>query len=155
MSAQCEKTYDVDFATASDEIRIKELLKDGGLPWEDITPMHLRHFLVLKDGAGLIGVIGMEVFNHIALLRSLAVRSQERNRGFASELINRAEGYAHSSGVHALYLLTMTATDFLARRGYQLMDRSFAPASLQRTGEFQGLCPVTAVCMVKYLREES
>jgi amino-acid N-acetyltransferase len=149
------KACDVDFAVVSDEIPIKNLLKDCGLPWEDITAFHLRHFLVLKDSAGLIGVIGMEVYDHIALLRSLAVRTHDRNGGCASALIKRAEKYAQSIEIHALYLLTMTAADFLSRRGYERLDRSLVPAPLQGTEEFQSLCPASAVCMVKYLQEAS
>ncbi|MEN6319431.1 MAG: arsenic resistance N-acetyltransferase ArsN2 [Syntrophaceae bacterium] len=148
------KAYDLDFATTSDVIQINKLLLKCGLPWEDITLMHLRHFLVLKDDTGLIGVIGMEVFDRVALLRSLAVRTQDRNRGFASELIKKAEKYTQSIGIQELYLLTTTAVDFLDKRGYQRVDRSLAPVSLQGTGEFQNLCPSSAVCMVKYLRED-
>lgn len=147
------KPYNLHFAAASDETRIKELLKDCGLPWEDITVHHLRNFFVLKDEKGLIGIIGMEVFDRVALLRSLAVRTQDRNRGFASELMKRTEEYAQSIGVHALYLLTMTAADFLARRGYQRLNRSLAPALLRETEEFRSLCPASAVCMVKYLKD--
>ena len=149
------KTCDLDFATVTDEIPIKSLLKKCGLPWEDITAHHLRHFLVLKDRTKLIGVIGMEVFEQVALLRSLAVRTHDRNRGYASELIKRAEKYAQSIGIHALYLLTMTAAAFLSRRGYKRLDRTLVPAALQGTGEFQSLCPASAVCMVTYLQKVS
>jgi amino-acid N-acetyltransferase len=139
------------FASTDDEIQIKDLLSNYGLPWQDITPSQLKHFLILRDDLGIAGVIGLEIFNRIALLRSLAVRTGDRNRGCALQLIMGAEEYARSLGVRALYLLTMTAADFFARRGYERFNRDRAPAPLQETEAFRNLCPAAAVCMVKYL----
>jgi amino-acid N-acetyltransferase len=141
------------FASSDDEIQIKDLLSECGLPRQDISASHLKHFLILKDEMRTVGVVGLEVFDHLALRRSLAVRVQDRNRGWASQLIARAEEYARSLGVKALYLLTLTAADFFTRRGYKRTDRDGVPAPLQETAEFRNLCPATAVCMVKDLKK--
>jgi amino-acid N-acetyltransferase len=143
------------FASSGDEVEIKDLLSECGLPRQDISALHLKHFLILKDEMRIIGVVGLEVFDHLALLRSLAVRAQDRNRGWASQLITRAEEYARSLGVQALYLLTLTAADFFARRGYERFARDRAPAHLQETEEFHNLCPASAVCMVKDLNKRT
>jgi amino-acid N-acetyltransferase len=96
-------------------------------------------------------VVGVEGCGRFGLLRSLAVDPGWRRRGLASHLAEKAEEYAASIKIEALYLLTMTAERFLARRGYQRVARPSVPAPIQGTAEFKKLCPVTAVCMVKYL----
>ncbi len=142
------------FAASADEPRIKRLLADSNLHHQDITPRHLSHFLMARDGAQLAGVVGIEIYRDCALLRSLAVESAYRRKGLASALVARIEDYAASLNVDSVYLLTMTAEDFFATRGYQRSARESAPPALQQTTEFQELCPVSAVCMVKRLHRE-
>ena len=141
------------FERPRDEAQVKRLLAACELPYEDITPSHLQHFLTLRDGTRLAGVIGLELLGNSALLRSLAVPTQYRGRGIGSQLTRKAEEYGRSRGVEALYLLTTTAEGFFAKQGYGRIDRSTVPAAVQETAEFRSLCPATAVCMVKHLME--
>jgi amino-acid N-acetyltransferase len=105
----------------------------------------------MRDGADLAGVIGLEVFGPVALLRSLAVPLPCRGRGIASRLAHKAEEHARSRGVEAVYLLTTTAEGFFARRSYDRVDRDAVPGAIKATVEFQSLCPASAVCMVRHL----
>jgi amino-acid N-acetyltransferase len=142
---------ELEFADPGDEVQIKRLLAECELPGEDITPAHLQHFLVMRDGPHLAGVIGLEEFGPVALLRSLAVPARWRGRGIASQLAQKAEEHAWSRGVEAVYLLTTTAEGFFARRGYDKVDRDAVPGAIKETVEFQSLCPASAVCMVRHL----
>jgi amino-acid N-acetyltransferase len=142
---------ELEFANPGDEVQIKRLLTECELPGEDITPAHLQHFLVMRDGPHLAGVIGLEVFGPVTLLRSLAVPARWRGRGIASQLAQKAEEHAWSRGVEAVYLLTTTAEGFFARRGYDKVDRDAVPGAIKETVEFQSLCPASAVCMVRHL----
>jgi amino-acid N-acetyltransferase len=81
----------------------------------------------------------------------LAIEKPYRKKGFASQLLGKIEQHAKSCNVKMLCLLTMTAETFFAKRGYGKIERSVAPPSIQETEEFKGLCPDTAVCMVRYL----
>ena len=135
-----------------DEPRIRQLLVLCELPQEDITPERLRDFLVLKEKGEIVGVVGVEVLGRFGLLRSLAVDPRCRRRGFGFLLTEKAEEYAASLKIEALYLLTMTAEGFFAKRGYQRVERTAVPLPVQGTAEFKNLCPVAAVCMVKYLK---
>ena len=143
----------ITFASVEDETKIKEVLTAGGLHHEDITPSHLQHFLVLKDdpSSTLTGVVGLELINNNALLRSLAVIEPHRSKGLATQLLKEIEKYARSNQVDTLYLLTLTAERFFTKRGYRKTDRKSAPAAIQETAEFKSLCPATAVCMKKLL----
>ncbi len=138
-------------ASPADEPRIRQLLSSSGLPHEDITPEHLHHYWVLKEKDQLIGVIGLEVLRPFALLRSLAIDPLFRNEGLGSQLTQQAERYADSLKIEALYLLTTTAEGFFAKRGYQKVPREGTPDLIQGTAEFRSMCPLTAVCMVKFI----
>lgn len=142
------------FAKRSDENQIKQLLAECELPYDDITLAHLRHFLVLRDDNQLVGVIGLEILGDASLLRSLAVQSQYRGRSFGSQLVKRAEEYAHSQGTGTLYLLTTTAEGFFANLSYKMVKRDAIPAVIKGTAEFQSLCPADALCMVMQLVDD-
>lgn len=139
------------FAGADNELEIKQLLAACDLNHEDITTALLEHFLLGRDGARLVAMIGLEIKNHSALLRSLAVDAAYRNRRIAAGLVDKIEEYAKSLNVDGLYLLTLTAEAFFKKCGYQLTARDSAPVGIQRTAEFENLCPASAVCMVKHL----
>jgi amino-acid N-acetyltransferase len=138
-------------ARASDFPAIVRLLTAAALPHDDLTPDHLRHFLVLRDGDGIAGVVGMEVADDAGLLRSLAVSEGRRGGGVAGRLVDALEARAASAGIRALYLLTTTAEGFFARRGYARADRAAVPDAIAATPEFRGICPASAACMAKAL----
>jgi amino-acid N-acetyltransferase len=141
----------IELARPDDEAQVKKLLAECELPSQDITSAHLKHFWVLRDGPRLAGVIGLELLDNVALLRSLAVPVSYRGRGFGSQLTQAAEAYARSCHVEALYLLTTTAWAFFAKHGYARIERDAAPSALHETAEFRSLCPSSAVCMSKHL----
>ena len=130
---------------------VVRLLADAALPHDDLTPEHLRHFLVLRDGDGIAGVVGMEVADDAGLLRSLAVPRARRGGGLASRLVDALEAHARDAGIRTLYLLTTTAEGFFARRGYASADRAAVPTAIAETPEFRGICPASAACMAKAL----
>ena len=75
------------FATKDSEAEIRRLLAENDLHHEDITSPMLGHFLLGFDGPRLVGVVGLEIKSHSALLRSLAVDTQFRNRGIAANVL--------------------------------------------------------------------
>jgi amino-acid N-acetyltransferase len=138
-------------ARPSDFPEIVRLLAEAALPHDDLTPEHLRHFLVLRDGGGIAGVVGMEVADDAGLLRSLAVPHARRGGGLASRLVDALEAHARSAGIRTLYLLTTTAEGFFARRGYARTERAAVPDAIAATPEFRGICPASAACMARAL----
>jgi amino-acid N-acetyltransferase len=141
------------FADRSDLAQIKQLLTVCGLPSEDID-RHLDHFIVGKDGNELAGVIGLEPLGETGLLRSLAVAEPQRGKGVGKALYSRLLGYAHMKGIKSLYLLTLTAKEYFLKLGFAPIERGTVPEDVRTTLEFQSLCPETAVCMAKNLRND-
>ena len=142
-----------EFADPSDEPQVRQLLAGCELPDEDITASHLQHFLVVRHETNLAAVIGLELFGQCALLRSLAVETHVRGQRIATRLVEKVEEYARSHEVESLYLLTTTAEGFFKKQGYCTTDRNDVPTVLNETVEFKSICPSTAICMVKYLKE--
>jgi amino-acid N-acetyltransferase len=127
------------------------LLHSQGLPVSDITDEHLEHFFLIGSDASPTGLVGVEMYGTEALLRSLVVAETARTQGIGSALVQHAEEYASSHHVSAMYLLTTTAENFFKRRGYEGIDRSQAPPSIERTREFASLCPTSSAFMIKRL----
>jgi amino-acid N-acetyltransferase len=127
------------------------LLQAQGLPISDITDAHLEHFFFAGSDGSPNGLVGLEIYGADALLRSLVVGEDARGQGLGATLLHHAEQYAALNGVRSLYLLTTTAETFFKRLGYERIDRSRAPSTIQQTFEFAGLCPASSAFMVKFL----
>jgi len=135
----------------SDFETLKGWLAAAGLPLEDLTAAHLRNFLVAISGDTAVGMIGLEQFNDIGLLRSLIVEPSSRRHGAGRALVAALEKQAALAGVTELWLLTIDADDYFARLGFETVSRDAAPATIQMTDEFSSLCPGDAVLMRKDL----
>jgi hypothetical protein len=78
----------IERARMPDLVGIRWLLDMEALPSVDITEDALGHFLVCRDETGVAGVVGLERYGELALLRSLVVTSE--HMGF--RCIGREEG---------------------------------------------------------------
>jgi amino-acid N-acetyltransferase len=131
--------------------QVLRLLAQCGLPVEDVDPDLLHHFIRARGAGGLAGVVGLQPLDHAALLRSLAVAPGQRGLGIGSRLCDEAEALARADKVSDLYLLTTSAADWFAARGYARVERSTLPEAVRETSEFRQLCPASAVAMHKRL----
>ncbi|MDH3410355.1 MAG: arsenic resistance N-acetyltransferase ArsN2, partial [Gammaproteobacteria bacterium] len=121
------------------------------LPSGDLTPAHMRNFLLALAGDDPLGMIGVEQFDNIGLLRSLVVDQSARGAGIGKQLVAALETRAAELGVNELWLLTIDADAYFARLGYVVANRDDAPDSIRATAEFSTLCPGDAVLMRKNL----
>lgn len=134
----------------SDLTSIRSLLEANSLPIEDLEQSNIS-FFGTRDGRGLSGVVGLELLGAVGLLRSLAVREDQRGSGLGTNLLRDAEAMAAAHGITELFLLTTTAEPFFASRGYSRRSREGAPLSVRGTIEFRSICPSSAACMGKLL----
>ena len=124
----------------------KDLLEEFKLPFEDIEK-HFENFLIAKINNTAIGLIGMEKYSHIALLRSFAIKKEFQNSGTGKMLLDALKQLAKDSGISEFYLLTTTADRYFAKNGFSRLSRENLPPEIQNTEEFKGLCPASAICM--------
>ncbi len=124
------------------------LLQQVELPTEGVAE-HLSRFLVAEDMAGaVLGAIGLEYYGgDTALLRSAVVDPSSRSKGVGSALFRSLLESARSLGICRLVLLTNTAEDYFARKGFRQIPRSAITGPITRSIEFTGACPANAVAM--------
>jgi amino-acid N-acetyltransferase len=128
-----------------------QLLREANLPTEDLTAAHCEHFYYSGPAAAPTGLVGLELFGDVALLRSLVVAPARRGTGEGTRLLSHAEAAAQERGVRTLYLLTTTAEPFFLRHGYSRVSRDDAPAAIRSTKEFAGICPASSAFMARRL----
>ncbi len=144
--------WNVAPASEKDYGEVVALLDASSLPTEDLERSSMVHFLAARSGsAKVIGAIGIERYGRDAMLRSLVVAPDYRNRGVGAQLVAELEARCRSLAVAKLFLLTTTAREFFASRRYQKVGREVVLVVLLAAAEFTRLCPESAVCMTKSL----
>jgi amino-acid N-acetyltransferase len=124
-----------------------QLLKQNNLPTEDIT--EATHLFAAEEEEQLVGTVGIELLNNLALLRSLCVDERFRSTGAGNALVTHIEQYAATNGVKKMYLLTTTADRYFSKKGYTIVTRSEVPDVVKGSSQFAAVCPSTAVVMFK------
>jgi len=136
----------LEIAGETDLDYVETLLEDEGLPSADVRSGPAE-FYVATAGTERVGVGGIEHAGSAGLLRSVVVEPRLRGRGYGRAVCERIEDRASADGIETLYLLTTTAAEFFADRGYREIDRDDPPAAIRETTEFAEFCPSTATCM--------
>jgi len=129
---------------------VVNLLQCNDLPYEDIKNKSLEHFFGYYKDEILEGIVGLEIYNNIALLRSLAVNNQ-KSTGIGSKLLEYVNNYSKKNNIDTLYLLTTTANKYFLKKGFEIEDKNKAPSIIQNTEEFRSICPSNSIFMKKIL----
>lgn len=113
-----------------------QLLSINNLPTADLSAASMKHFFGCGAERDPGGIAGLEIHGSYGLLRSLAVAPEFQAKGCGKALVDRIEVYAKDRGLKRLYLLTNTAENYFAKRGYVRVERAHVPEPIRRTSEF-------------------
>ena len=83
----------------------------------------------------------------------MVVAPDRRGSGLGQMIVCELERLARAAGIIELILLTQAAAEFFAHQGYRVIERASAPRDMQASDEFRSLCPSSATCMAKSLRD--
>ncbi|GMV68621.1 MAG: hypothetical protein AMXMBFR76_10600 [Pseudomonadota bacterium] len=75
---------------------VRRLLAEAQLPSSDLTDAHMERFFGCGSDSAPDGIVGLELYDSVALLRSLAVSLNSRGQGGGTALVERAEAFAQS-----------------------------------------------------------
>ena len=125
-------------ALPGDLLAILGLVRAVHLPPDGIAET-IAYFWVAREGERIVGTVGLEIYDDLALLRSLAVTPELQRTGLGRALTETVLSYLTARQFRAVYLLTTTAEAFFARHGFNLLARDEVPASVQQSVEFQGV----------------
>ena len=139
----------IEVARPEDAPAVRALVQQCGLPVEDIEAV--SGFLVARNGGAIAGTVGLEKLGRVGLLRSLAVRREDRGRGLGRMLCERLLTSARKGGVRTAYLLTTDAQLFFRSLGFSDAPRDSAPGEVKGTAQFRKLCPDSATLMARDL----
>lgn len=140
--------YILRAARPEDVPAIEGLLATSGLMAVELAP-NVAKFLVAECG-GIAGVVGAEYGGDAVLLRSLAVRPEERKAGIAAALLGAVLDRARDAGRTRAYLFTHTAAEYFAEKGFRRIAREEVPACFLASTAVTACCD-SAVAMVKEL----
>jgi amino-acid N-acetyltransferase len=143
-------TNAIEPARAGDLDAVLQLLRDNALPVDGLSD-HLTTTLVVRQGDRIVGSAALEVYGDGALLRSVAVAPGLHRSGLGRTLTDAAIDLARQRSLPALFLLTTTADGYFPRFGFERIDRSQVPATVQESVEFKSACPASAIVMRKVL----
>lgn len=138
-------------AGASDLPAVLALLEQAQLPLAGVAD-GLSHFVVAESEGKLVGVVGLEVYDRSALLRSAAVDRSWRGSGIGRVLVEQALDTAQKRGIEDVFLLTTTAEHYFPRFGFTCVSRNAVSEGVRSSIEFQQACPASATVMRKSLR---
>lgn len=141
-------------ATSGDWIAIRALLETAQLPLEGAQE-HIGNFLVAVNGNAIVACAGFEDYGGSILLRSVAVAPASRGSGTGAAIVAAVLDAARQCGARYAVLLTTTAADYFARRGFRVISREQAPEAVQQSAEFRGACPASATVMMLDLNASS
>ncbi len=146
--------YTIRPAVEEDGARLRELLREARLTEDGVDEvLAAGGFVVAVADARVMAAAGVEAHGRRGLLRSVVVSPERRGTGVGAALVHDRLEWSRRCGLTELYLLTETARDFFARRGFTRIERSAAPAEIQRSDEFARLCPESATVMVRSLAD--
>ena len=134
-------------ASAADLPVVVALLEAARLPTAGVADHFPHAYAVIRDGAAVIAVAGLEPYGDAGLLRSVAVEVGARGRGLARALVHDRIEAGRRNGLAAIYLLTTTAPEFFRALGFSDIDRSLVPDSVRAAPEFTTICPASASCL--------
>jgi amino-acid N-acetyltransferase len=137
-------------AESADLPAVLALLEGAKLPTAGV-PEALAQFVVAESEQQIVGVAGLEIYDHTALLRSVAVEESWRGSGVGRMLIERALSETRDRGIKDVFLLTTTAEHYFPRFGFTCISRDCVADEVRASAEFKGACPASAVVMHKTL----
>ena len=145
-------TDDIEFtpATPADLPATAAFLTANELPTDGLAE-HLKSLWLARRDGRIVGSIALELYGDGALLRSAAVDAGLRGQSLGRRLVDRALDAARDAGAPAVYLLTTTAENYFPKFGFERITRADVPPSVQRSVEFQSVCPSSAVVMRRRL----
>lgn len=132
--------------------QLKMLLRQSGLPYEDLEKAVWFRLLGVSQNSALLAAAGLERCEDALLLRSVITHPDHRNQGFGGQIVEALHKAAKESGYEEVWLLTEETGNYFANHhGYEIIDRSLAPLGIQNSAQFSALCPGDACLMRKRL----
>ncbi|MHA1948083.1 MAG: GNAT family N-acetyltransferase [Candidatus Hodarchaeales archaeon] len=119
-------------AIEQDLAEVFTLLKLVDLPVEGVKE-HFNNFFVVKKEKTIVGCVGIEIYENVGLLRSVALHPSFQGKGIGQQMVNKMEAYSVENRLDRIYLLTDTTESFFLKfQGKKLILGSSNQLNLKR-----------------------
>ena len=108
---------------------------------------HIAHFRLGKLKGKLVAVGALEFYGEHALLRSVEVDAEQRNKGYGKQIVRDLCKTAQQAGIRDVYLKTVSARPFFEALGFQVLAYEQIPRSMKKSSQLRGACPAPATLM--------
>ncbi len=129
----------VRLAKKNDMINMLQLLEKANLNTEGLAE-NLDNFLVVEDVRQsepyMVGMVGLEIYGDLGILRSLVLRSESWNSKVGVELLSLIIGYGWKKGLREIYLMTQISQDFFEYWGFVEVTWDDLPEHLRQSSQF-------------------
>ncbi len=144
----------VVFARREDAPAIDALLEGYGLP--PVVREPTVDTLVIRNGAGVVGCVSLDVRGTSAFLFGLAVTPERRGEGLGWVLGDCIMRHARTLGIRRLYLVTATASNYFATKlGFCELPEAKVDAEVAASPNFRASAALEgAVCMAFELPDD-
>jgi len=129
---------------------ISTLLTSVDLPPPEDLAEDARFWLA-RDGDRIVGCAGLEIFDNVGLVRSVAVSASDHGRRIGTRLLREVVAHATDRHLGELLLLTLSASTFFARHGFEAVDRATVRGPVAQSWEFRHHGCDDAECMRRSL----
>jgi N-acetylglutamate synthase-like GNAT family acetyltransferase/protein-L-isoaspartate O-methyltransferase len=132
-------------AVPAEAERIHELLAQASLPTDGLR---IEDAIVSLDDTNTVtGVVALERFGSVAMLRSLVVEPDRRQQGIGRQLVVAALEVARWSGADEIHLFTEEAQTFFAKFGFVPVSGKLTRSAVPDSPLVSGTCCSTATAM--------
>ncbi len=99
----------------------------------------LDTFWVMDNKGTLVGCTGLELYGQAALLRSVTVQIDYRNRQLGERLVRNAIAEAQKRGIRKVFLFTMHAAEYFSRFGFHRCTLEDFEEAVRASFQYQGV----------------
>ena len=139
---------DICEAMGQEQETVLVLLSKVNLPIEGAAD-HFQNFFVAQDGSQLVGCAGIEIYDDVGLIRSVAVHPFFQGQGIGHALVEEIQSFSNDKGLKEIYLVTDTAEQFFSGLNFVTISREDVDLRIKQSIEFTVLCTKRGVYMVK------
>lgn len=143
--------FEIRLATRDDRAAVLDLMKAAGLAIQGVRADLLGFHLAESPEGSVLGVACLEYYGREGLLRSVGTHPDARGQGIGQDLVRAVESTAVAEGLQRMVLLTTDAMAWFTRLGYIPVPWDSAGVYVQRSSQFAGGCPTSAVAMIRSL----
>ena len=132
---------------------LEVMLSENRLLASDLEGDNKRFYAFEDESGWRMGVGGFEIYGTHALVRSLVVVEEYRQRGHGQEMVEQLIETVAALGVTRLYLFTEHAEKFFKKLGFAPAERGDAPEGIQSSYQFTTHCGDGATFMMAEIGE--